>query len=179
MLWSWGTGLGTNYIALISYYLASPLNLLLFFAPAEYLREFLTVFLMIKIGCAGMFMAIFLRNVFKRNDFSIVFFSLLFALCAFTMGYYWNIIWFDAFALMPLVVLGTYSLIVKGNYKTYVIALALTMITNYYIGFFTCIFTVIVFSAPLVRPYKTALISPVLLDASLIVILVLRLLLSV
>ncbi|MEE0929832.1 MAG: YfhO family protein [Acutalibacteraceae bacterium] len=150
MLWSWGTGLGTNYIALISYYLASPLNLLLFFAPAEYLREFLTVFLMIKIGCAGMFMAIFLRNVFKRNDFSIVFFSLLFALCAFTMGYYWNIIWFDAFALLPLVVSGTYSLIVKGKYKTYVIALALTMITNYYIGFFTCIFTVIVFIAIMV-----------------------------
>lgn len=145
MLWSWGTGLGTNYVALISYYLASPLNLLLFFAPAEYLREFLTVFLMIKVGCAGMFTAIFLRNVFKRNDFSIVFFSLLFALCAFTMGYYWNIIWFDAFALLPLVVSGTYSLIVNGKYKTYVVALALTMITNYYIGFFTCIFTVMVF----------------------------------
>ena len=33
MLWSWATGLGTNYIALIAYYLASPLNLLLLFVP--------------------------------------------------------------------------------------------------------------------------------------------------
>lgn len=145
MLWSWGAGLGTNYIALISYYLASPLNLLFFFVPSELLREALTVSLMIKIGCAGMFMAMFLRTVFKKNDFSIVFFSLLFALCAFTMGYYWNIIWFDAFALCPLVIMGVYLLLVKGKYKTYVIALALTMITNYYIGFFTCIFTLITF----------------------------------
>lgn len=150
MLWSWATGLGTNYIALIAYYLASPLNLLLLFVPAEILREALTVSLMIKIGCAGMFMSMFLRYVFKRNNFSIVFFSMLFALCAFTMGYYWNIIWFDAFALLPLVVLGAYKLLVDGKYKTYVVALALTMLTNYYIGFFTCIFTVIVFIAIMV-----------------------------
>lgn len=150
MLWSWGSGLGTNYIALISYYLASPLNLLLFFVPSEFLREALTVSLMIKVGCAGMFTAMFLRKVFKRNDFSIVFFSMLFALCAFTMGYYWNIIWFDAFALLPLVMLGTYSLLVEGKYKMYVVALALTMLTNYYIGFFICIFTVIAFIAVMV-----------------------------
>ncbi len=150
MLWSWGTGLGTNYIALIAYYLASPLNLLLYFVPSEFLREALTVFLLIKVGCSGMFTAMFLKTVFKRNDISLVFFSMLFALSAFTMGYYWNIIWFDAFALFPLVVLGTYQLLVKGKYKMYVIALALTMLTNYYIGFFVCIFTVLVFIATMI-----------------------------
>ncbi len=150
MLWSWGTGLGTNYIALIAYYLASPLNLLLFFVPAEFLREALTVSLMIKVGCAGMFTAMFLRKVFKKNNISIVMFSMLFALSAYTMGYYWNIIWFDAFALFPLTVLGTYCLLVEGKYKTYVVALALTVLTNYYIGFFVCIFTVIMFIAVMV-----------------------------
>lgn len=150
MLWSWGAGLGTNYIALIAYYLASPLNLLLYFVPAEFLREALTVSLMIKVGCSGVFTAMFLRAVFKRNDFSIVFFSMLYALCAFTMGYYWNIIWFDAFALFPLVMLGVYRLLVQGKYKTYVVSLALAMLTNYYIGFFICIFTVIAFVAVMV-----------------------------
>ncbi len=165
MLWSWGAGLGTNYIALISYYLASPLNLLFMFVPKELLREAITVSLMVKIGCAGMFTAVFLRNVFRKNDFSIVFFSLLFSLSAFTMGYYWNVIWFDAVALFPLVVSGAYSLLVYGKYKTYVIALALTMITNYYIGFFVCIFMVIVFiavmviSKPGVKTFFTRLVS--------------------
>lgn len=145
LLFSWGTGLGTNYVALIAYYLASPLNFLLAFIPAVALREAVTVFLLIRIGCAGMFFAIFLRSLFKRNDFSIVFFSVLYALCAFVMGYYWNIIWFDAFALLPLVVLGTVSLVTRGKYKLFVVSLALTMLVNYYIGFFSCIFTAIVF----------------------------------
>ena len=81
------------------------------------------------------------------------------------MGYYWNVIWFDAVALFPLVVSGAYSLLVYGKYKTYVIALALTMITNYYIGFFVCIFMVIVFiavmviSKPGVKTFFTRLVS--------------------
>lgn len=145
LLYSWGTGLGTNYIALIAYYLASPLNLLFVFVPSEFLREFVTLSLLIKVGCAGSFFAILLRFLFKRNDFSIVFFSALYALCAFTMGYYWNIIWFDTFALLPLLVLGTVALVTRGKYKLFVIALALSMLTNYYIGFFSCIFVVIVF----------------------------------
>lgn len=145
LLYSWGTGLGTNYVALIAYYLASPLNFLMIFVPAEFLREAVTVFLLIKIGCAGMFMSILLRSLFKRNDFSIVFFSVLYALCSFVMGYYWNVIWFDTFALLPLVVFGTVALVTRGKYKLFVISLALSMLTNYYMGFFTCIFTAVVF----------------------------------
>ncbi|HHZ05941.1 MAG TPA: YfhO family protein [Clostridiales bacterium] len=145
LLYSWSAGLGTNYVALIAYYLASPLNFFLVFVPPEFLREALTLFLLIKIGCAGMFFAIFLRSVFKRNDFSIVFFSVLYGLCAFVMGYYWNIIWFDTFALLPLVVLGVYALVTRGKYKLFIVALALSMLTNYYMGFFTCIFTAITF----------------------------------
>lgn len=145
LLYSWGTGLGTNYIALMAYYLASPLNFFLVFFPNSLLREALTVILVIKISCGGMFFAMFLRSVFKKNDFSIIFFSLMYALCAFTMGYYWNIIWFDTFALLPLVIWGTVSLVTKGRYKLYVISLALSMLTNYYMGFFTCIFTAMTF----------------------------------
>lgn len=145
LLYSWGTGLGTNYIALMAYYLASPLNFFLVFFPNSLLREALTVILMIKISCGGMFFAMFLRSVFKKNDYSIIFFSLMYALCAFTMGYYWNIIWFDTFALLPLVIWGTVSLVTKGRYKLYVVSLALSMLTNYYMGFFTCVFTAMAF----------------------------------
>lgn len=147
VLYSWGIGLGTNYIALIAYYLASPLNLLFVFVPQEFLQEYVTFALLVKIGCAGGFFSILLRSVFKRHDFSIAFFSLLYALCAFTMGYYWNVMWFDTFALLPLLVLGTISLVTRGKYKMFVISLALSMLTNYYIGFFSCVFVILVFIA--------------------------------
>lgn len=145
LLYSWDTGMGTNFVALSAYYLASPLNLLTLIIPAEFLREALTLFLMIRIGCAGLFCAIFLKSIFKRNDITLPMFSVLYALCAFTMGYYWNIIWFDSFALLPLVVLGTVALVREGRFRLYIISLALAVVTNYYIGFFVCIFTAFVF----------------------------------
>lgn len=145
LLYDWGVGGGNNYLSLMAYYLASPLNFLTVFIPSEFLREAMEVFMIIKVGCSGLFFAIFLKGVFKRNDFSIVFFSMLYALCAYTLGYYWCIIWFDTVALLPLVVYGTYSLVKHGRYKMYVITLALSLLTNYYIGFFVCIFTALVF----------------------------------
>lgn len=154
LLYTLRSGLGTNFLAIMSYYTASPLNFLTVFLPTEYLREFFALFVCIKIGCAGMFMSIFLRGVFKRNDFSIVLFSVPYALSAYMMGYYWNVMWLDTVALAPLVFLGTYSLVKEGRYKTYVISLALAFFSNFYIGFFVCVFVAITFfaSAIILKP---------------------------
>ena len=38
MLYTWRSGLGTNFLSLASYYTASPLNLLTMFLPAAWLR---------------------------------------------------------------------------------------------------------------------------------------------
>mgnify|MGYP000252483989 CR=1 FL=1 len=92
-------------------------------------------------------MQFFLKHTFKRNDISIVGFSLLYALCSYIMGYYWNLIWIDTVALLPLVVLGTILIVREGKYRLYAVSLALSLIANFYIGLFTCIFTVMVFAA--------------------------------
>lgn len=147
LLYSWNTGMGTNFLSVMSYYAASPLNLLAVFFPLEYSRDAMTLFLTIKIGCAGLFFAVFLKHIFKRNDISIVGFSLFYALCSYIMGYYWNLIWIDTVALLPLVAMGTIMIVREGKYKVYVISLALSLIANFYIGLFTCIFTVLVFAA--------------------------------
>ena len=68
LLYSWNTGMGTNFLSVMSYYAASPLNLLAVFFPMEYSRDAMTLFLTIKIGCAGLFFAIFLKHTFKIND---------------------------------------------------------------------------------------------------------------
>ncbi len=144
LLWTWKSGGGTNYIALISYYLASPLNFFSVLVPADKLREFLYIITCIKIGLAGFFYALFLKMTFKRKDVSITAFGILYALCAFIMGYYWNIIWLDTIALLPLVIAGTFALLRHGRFKLYIIALALSVLANYYIGLFTCAFVLLV-----------------------------------
>ncbi len=145
LLYSWRTGLGTNFLSLMAYYCASPLNLLSVFVPQEYLREALMVILMLKFSFAGLFFARMLRYCFGRNDISICMFGVMYALCSYMMGYYWNVIWIDTVALLPLVMLGLTALVREGKYRTYVISLALALFCNYYIAYFICLFTVLAF----------------------------------
>lgn len=154
LLWTWRSGGGTNYIALMAYYLASPLNFLSVFVPAEYLREFLAIITCAKIGFAGLFFAQFLRITFKKRDISVAAFSIMYALCSFIMGYYWNVIWIDTVALLPLAIAGTIALLKDGKFKLYVIALALSVLANYYIGLFTCIFVMLVSISYCIVEYK-------------------------
>lgn len=147
LFWSWTQGGGVNYFALMSYYLASPLNFLSVFIPSEWLREFLMFSVVTKVACAGMFMAIFLRSVYKKNDFSLVIFGCCFSFCAFFMGYYWNTIWLDTVCITPLVALGAVKLLTENKFRLYVVTLALSLLANYYIGLFTCIFVLLIFIA--------------------------------
>jgi len=150
--WSWTAGAGHDYAALFSYYMASPLNFLALLLPHAWLRETLTFILLLKIGCAGLFTAMFLRNTFKQQNlpdsksgFALPVFSSLYALCAWVLGYYMNIIWLDSFALLPLVMTGFIALMREGRWRLYIGALALAVLTNFYIGFFICVFTAIAF----------------------------------
>ena len=143
--WSWVAGAGHDYVGFIAYYLASPLNILALLAPLAWLREMMTLIILLKIGCAGLFMAIFLRSEYKQNRPALAFFSSLYALCAFSLGYYLNIMWLDNFALLPLVIMGFLALMRGGNYKLYICTLALAVFSNFYIGFFICVFVVIAF----------------------------------
>lgn len=139
LFWTWSVGMGSNFIAMMSYYLLSPLNFLSVFIPEEWLVGYLAVATVTKIACAGMFTAIAFRIIFKRNDISLVFFSVMFALCSFNMGYYWCTIWLDSVAMLPLAVAGTVSLLRDGKFKLFTISLALAVVFNYYIGLFICI----------------------------------------
>ena len=145
LFWTWSVGSGTNYFALMSYYLASPLNFFSLWVSPDYLREFLMISISLKIALAGCFMAIFLKSVFKHNDISLVIFGISFSFCAFFMGYYWNNIWLDTVCITPLVALGTVKLLTENKFRLYTVTLALSMLTNYYIGFFTCIFVLLIF----------------------------------
>ena len=139
LFWSWAVGMGTNFIAMMSYYLLSPLNFLSVLVPSEALVGYLAVITVIKISLAGMFTAICFKIIFKKHDLSLVFFSVMYSLCSFCMGYYWCTIWLDSWAMLPLVVAGTVSLLRDGKYKLFIISLALAVVFNYYIGLFICV----------------------------------------
>ena len=147
LLYSWNVGLGMDYLGLIAYYLASPLYLLSVFVPEGWMLEFFSLLMPVKLGLAGMFFAIFLKHIFGKDDLSISLFGGFYALCAWALGYQWNIMWLDTFALLPLVALGTVSLIRDKKFVLYTLSLFLAVFANYYVGFFVCIFVALVFFA--------------------------------
>ena len=145
LLYTWGVGLGMDYLGLIAYYLASPLNLLSVLLPESWLLSYFSLLVPVKLGLAGLFFALFLKNIFRKDDFSISVFGGFYGLCAWALGYQWNIMWLDTFALLPLVALGTVQLLKEKKVILYTLSLFLSVFSNYYIGLFTCFFVFLLF----------------------------------
>ena len=145
LLYNWSIGMGIDYLGLISYYLASPLNLLSVLVPEKLLLSYFSLLMPIKLGLAGLFFALMLRKLYGKNDFSITVFGGLYALCAWALGYQWNVMWLDSFALLPLVVLGEIALLREKRFFLYTAALFFAVFSNYYVGFFVCVFVALVF----------------------------------
>lgn len=140
LFYTWNGAGGSNFWNLIAYYGASPLNLLLVLFPQKLIVEGVTVILLIKVGLAGSFMAIYLRNTNKGGGIAVAGFSTLYALCSYVMAYYWCIMWIDAVALLPLCILGLNRLIDEGKTVMYTVTLALIVFINYYMAIMVCIF---------------------------------------
>ena len=145
LLYNWEYGMGIDHLGLISYYLGSPLNLLSVLVPESLLLEYFCLLTPLKLGFAGLFFGLFLKKLFRRNDLSIALFGAFYALCAWALGYQWNVMWLDTFALLPLVALGTVSLLRDKKCLLYTVSLFLSVAINYYIGLFTCIFVLLLF----------------------------------
>ena len=145
LLYTWSVGMGMDYLGLIAYYLASPLNLGSVLLPEGWLLGYFSLLVPIKLGLAGLFFALFLKDIFRRNDVSIAVFGGLYGLCAWALGYQWNVMWLDTFALLPLVVLGEVKLLRDNKVILYTVSLFFSVFTNYYIGLFTCFFVFFLF----------------------------------
>ena len=143
--YTWDVGMGVGYLSLYAYYLACPLNFLCVLVPASLLREYFALLTILKIALAGLFFAWYLRLVFRRNDWTLPFFSLLYAFSSFMAGYYWNLMWLDVLAIFPLLVAGTICLLRDGKFRLYTASLALSLWCNYYLSFFCCLFVALAF----------------------------------
>ena len=145
LIYSWNVGMGLDYLGLISYYLASPLNLLSVLIPDGWVQGYFGMLVPLKLGFAGLFFAIFLKRTFGKNDIFLPLFGWFYGMCAWALGYQWNVMWLDTFALLPLLALGTISLLKDKKFILYTVTLFLSVFVNYYVGFFVCIFVLLLF----------------------------------
>ena len=145
VFYTWSVGLGMDYLSLISYYLGSPLNLLALLIPESLTLEYFSLLMPVKLGLASLFFAVFLNRMFDAEDYSISIFGSFYGLCAWALGFQWNVMWLDTFAMLPLTALGTLYLLRDKKFILYTLMLFLSIFSNYYVGFFVCIFILLLF----------------------------------
>lgn len=143
--YSWHVGLGSNYLAMFVYYLASPFNLLTLLIPEQFLLEVVAFIVLIKVGLCGFSFALFLKRHSQRDSWLILFFSTFYALSGYMAAYNYNIMWLDAVWLFPLVMYGLEKLVKEGKGISYAVFLGFCIFTNYYISIMICIFLVLYF----------------------------------
>lgn len=156
--YSWNFGLGSDFMAIYAYYLASPLALLTIFVSTGHLIEFMTILIFLKIALCGLTMCYYLVHHFKQERYSVLCFSVFYALSGFMAAYNWDIMWLDSVALAPLIVLGIEALVKEHKWKLYCVTLGLSIMINYYISIMICIFLILYFLVLIVYiPWKEKL----------------------
>lgn len=137
---SWSGGLGFNFFSVITYYLASPFNLLLVLFTEQQISDAVLLITLLKIATSGL--TFYLYSYFSRNKHSWFYVAISsgYALSGYSLAYSWNIMWLDTILLLPLVILGLIYLIRNKNNWLYIVSLAAILISNYYTAFFVCVF---------------------------------------
>lgn len=106
LLYSFSGGLGYNFWSTYAYYMASPLNFLMALIPKENVCDFMDLMILLKIGlCSGCF-SWYLHKRDPERKFLPVVFGMAFGLSNFVIGYYFNLMWLDSVAMLPLIMMG-------------------------------------------------------------------------
>ena len=145
LIYSWNTGLGGSFLGNFFNYLASPLLVVIFLFEHKDLPDAIALMVLLKAAFAAAFFTHYLRKSRNRSSCITAAFGVLYAFCGFFIAYYWNVMWIDAMALFPLVILGIERIIDSRRFLLYTAILAVIMISNYYMAMMVCIFSVLYF----------------------------------
>ena len=145
--YSFNCGMGQNMIAVFSYYLLSPFNLLLIIFDKSNIEVFFNLAIMLKLCIASITFAFFLKHRFKSNlkDYLVVLLSVSYALSQYNISQTSNIMWLDGVYMLPLMLLGVYNVVNDKRSILLICSTAISIIFNWYIGIINCLFSIIWF----------------------------------
>ena len=147
--------LGGSNFSVFSYYLASPLSLLIVFFDKSQTPLFMNILFLLKAAIASCFMGIYLTDRFGPDNRSRYFVSVIlsvsYALNPFFITQSSNTMWLDGAYMLPLMILGTEK-IARGK-KSYLllVSTALAICFNWYSGIIDLLFCCFWFLFELIR----------------------------
>lgn len=146
--------LGGSNLALFSYYLASPLNLLLVFFRKTQILTFYNLLVMLKAMLAAGAFSAFLTGRFQEafdrlsgknsEGYSCIFYILLpmcYGLSQYVLSQSRNVIWLDGVYMLPLMLLGVYRVVRGDRIWKLTVPVTLSILFNWYTAGINCLFT--------------------------------------
>ena len=141
LIYTFERTLGGEFLGYYGYYLASPLSWIVCLFPSRMIIEAVTAIMILKCGLSGLFFAYYIEKTRNTKDaVSLTIFSCMYALCSYAMAYQSNTMWMDALMMLPLVTLGIERLIKDGKFSLFVVTFAITVWSNFYIGYMCCFY---------------------------------------
>ncbi|MCR4789334.1 MAG: YfhO family protein [Lachnospiraceae bacterium] len=174
LIYTFGKSLGGDMTGFSGYYLNNPFIFLILPFQDKYIPVGIVLIIGLQISFMGLTMAILLKDIrgphlTLSDKLKILTCSTAYAFMGYNLAYLTSFLYFNSIIMLPLVMLGIRKLL-KGEIKLYVIALTLSIIFNYYIGYMICIFSLIflLYSAITSRKYKDIGLYAKYLSASLL-----------
>lgn len=141
LFYTFTSGLGLNFYALIGYYLGSFFSPFIYFFSLETIPDAIYLFTLMKFGCSGLTMFVTLRQLYRSVNTALnLALSTCYALMSFAVSQLEINTWLDVFIIAPIIMLGLHLLLEKRRFLVYYLSLVILFSQNYYFGFMMAIF---------------------------------------
>ncbi len=139
LLYSFSRALGGEFMGIYAYYVASPFSYIVCLFPQSRILEALLCIFLLKTGLSGFTFGYYIHKTGKsRSRIATVIFSSMYALCSYAIVQQHNSMWIDALIWLPIITYAIEQLVKYGRFRMYVFFLALTLGSNFYIGYMMC-----------------------------------------
>ena len=145
LIYSWTSGLGGPFLGNFYNYCCSPFALVILLTGHTNMPEAIAIMMLLDAVAAAVTFTYYVSKSSGTVSRIAIAFGLLYAFSGYFVAYSWNIMWLDAMAAFPLVILGVEKIIKDRKPALYLCAMTYTMITNYYMAYMVCILSVLYF----------------------------------
>lgn len=140
LFYSFSQSLGQNTWGQYSYYLASPLNVIVLLFSNENLTMAVFVIDAIKLGLMQVAFVWAIRKRFRLPYAMAFVLGLSYSWCAWVVFNVQNPLWLDALYLYPLIAIGCWSLATQRRWKLLLVSVSAAIMTCWYMGYASCLF---------------------------------------
>lgn len=140
LTYSFSAGIGQNMVGEWAYYLLSPLNWLLLAATPLTLPVWLLFLTVLKFGLAALSMVLLLNHSGWVKGYWSLPFALSYALSGWFVANTANLLWLDAAAFLPILILAMEHFLHTGKQLALGASLTSTILLNYYMAWMIALF---------------------------------------